>query len=106
MTYAYAIIYHIPVTGIRLFTPYTTWRRPDMVTFLFMLAILKGEAIRLFNHGNMERNFTYIDDIVDVVLKILSLLLVVETPYAICKYELCQSCKTDRFSQRNRKGNG
>ncbi len=83
MAYAYAGLYHIPATGIRFFTVYGPWGRPDMAPSLFMTSILKGESIRLFNHGDMERDFTYIDDIVKGVLKILPSPPVVETPHAI-----------------------
>lgn len=83
MAYAYADLYHIPATGICLFTAYGPWGRPDMDSSLFMSAILKGEPIRLFNHGNMERDFTYIYDIVKGVLKILPSPPLVETPHAI-----------------------
>jgi len=83
MAYSYARLYHIPATGIRFFTVYGPWGRPDMAPSLFMSAILKSEPIRLFNHGNMERDFTYIDDIVKGVLKILPSPPVVETPHTI-----------------------
>lgn len=83
MAYAYAGLYHIPATGIRFFTVYGPWGRPDMAPSLFMTSVLKGESIRLFNHGDMERDFTYIDDIVKGVLKILLLPPVAETSHAI-----------------------
>jgi UDP-glucuronate 4-epimerase len=71
MAYSYTKLYHIPATGIRFFTVYGPWGRPDMAPFLFMSAITKGETIRLFNHGDMQRDFTFIDDIVKGVLKII-----------------------------------
>lgn len=83
MAYAYAALYHIPATGIRFFTVYGPWGRPDMAPSLFMSAILKGEPIRLFNQGNMGRDFTYIDDIVMGLEKILPSPPVAETPHAI-----------------------
>jgi len=83
MAYTYAQLYHIPATGIRFFTVYGPWGRPDMAPYLFTSAILKGETIRLFNHGNMERDFTYIDDIASGVLQILPSPPVVETPHII-----------------------
>jgi len=83
MAYAYAGLYHIPATGIRFFTVYGPWGRPDMAPSLFMTSILKGEPIRLFNHGDMERDFTFIDDIVKGMLAILLSPPVVETPHAI-----------------------
>jgi len=71
MGYAYAHLYNIPATGLRFFTVYGPWGRPDMAAFLFTRAILKGEPIRVFNHGEMWRDFTYIDDIVDGVLRVM-----------------------------------
>lgn len=64
ISHAYAHIYRIPQTGIRFFTVYGPWGRPDMAAFLFTRAILSGEPIKVFNNGNMERDFTYIDDAV------------------------------------------
>jgi UDP-glucuronate 4-epimerase len=66
--HTYAHLYAIPSTGLRFFTVYGPWGRPDMAAFLFTNAILKGEPIRVFNHGEMWRDFTYIDDIVAGVL--------------------------------------
>jgi UDP-glucuronate 4-epimerase len=69
--YTYAHLYKIPATGLRFFTVYGPWGRPDMAAFLFTRAILKGEPIRVFNNGEMWRDFTYIDDIVDGVLRVI-----------------------------------
>jgi UDP-glucuronate 4-epimerase len=69
--YTYAHLYGLPSTGLRFFTVYGPWGRPDMALFLFTRAILKGEPIRVFNHGEMWRDFTYIDDIVNGVLRAL-----------------------------------
>jgi len=69
--YTYAHLYKIPATGLRFFTVYGPWGRPDMAAFIFTRAILKGEPIQVFNHGEMWRDFTYIDDIVDGVLRAL-----------------------------------
>lgn len=66
--HTYAHLYGIPSTGLRFFTVYGPWGRPDMAAFLFTNAILKGEPIRVFNHGDMWRDFTYIDDIVAGIL--------------------------------------
>ncbi len=71
MTHSYSHLYAIPSTGLRFFTVYGPWGRPDMAAFLFTKAILAGEPIKLFNHGDMKRDFTYIDDIVDGVLAAL-----------------------------------
>jgi UDP-glucuronate 4-epimerase len=64
MSHAYAHLYAIPLTGLRFFTVYGPWGRPDMAMWLFTSAILAGEPIKVFNHGDMKRDFTYIDDIV------------------------------------------
>ena len=69
MAYSYSKLYNIYSTGIRFFTVYGPWGRPDMAPSLFMSAITKGETIKLFNNGNMTRDFTFIDDIVKGVLK-------------------------------------
>lgn len=71
MAHVYGHLYRIPVTGLRFFTVYGPWGRPDMAVYLFTKAILAGEPIRLFNQGRMERSFTYIDDIVEGVLRIV-----------------------------------
>jgi len=70
MAHAYAHLYGFPCTGLRFFTVYGPWGRPDMAYFGFTKAILAGETIKIFNHGDMQRDFTYIDDIVDGVLKV------------------------------------
>lgn len=66
----YARLYGIPLTGLRFFTVYGPWGRPDMAPMLFSRAILSGEPIRLFNGGNMERDFTYVDDIVEGIVRL------------------------------------
>ena len=71
MAHAYSHTYRLPVTGLRFFTVYGPWGRPDMALFLFTKAILSGEPIDVFNHGSMSRDFTYIDDIVEGVIRVL-----------------------------------
>lgn len=71
MAHAYSHLYDIPVTGLRFFTVYGPWGRPDMALFLFTKAIIAGEPINVFNNGNMIRDFTYVDDIVDGIIKTL-----------------------------------
>jgi UDP-glucuronate 4-epimerase len=68
---SYTHLYRIPMTGLRFFTVYGPWGRPDMAPWLFTEAILKGEPIKVFNHGKMRRDFTYIDDIVSGILAAL-----------------------------------
>jgi UDP-glucuronate 4-epimerase len=71
MGYAYAHLYGIPVTGLRFFTVYGPWGRPDMAAFIFTRAILAGKPIEVFNYGDMWRDFTYIDDIINGVVRTL-----------------------------------
>jgi UDP-glucuronate 4-epimerase len=72
MSHTYSHLYGIPLTGLRFFTVYGPWGRPDMAYWTFTRKILAGEPLPLFNNGDMERDFTYIDDIVDGVIKIAS----------------------------------
>lgn len=69
MAHTYSHLYQLPTTGLRFFTVYGPWGRPDMALFLFTKAILEGRAIDVFNHGQMMRDFTYIDDIVEGVYR-------------------------------------
>ena len=71
MAHSYAHLYRIPCTGLRFFTVYGPWGRPDMSPWLFTSAILEGRTIDVFNHGKMQRDFTYIDDIVEGTLRVL-----------------------------------
>jgi len=71
MAHTYSHLYDIPTTGLRFFTVYGPWGRPDMALFLFTKAILAGEPIKVFNHGKMQRDFTYIDDIITGVVRVL-----------------------------------
>ncbi len=71
MAHVYAHLYNIPCTGLRFFTVYGPWGRPDMAYFLFTDAILRGKPIDVFNHGKMKRDFTYIDDIIEGVVRII-----------------------------------
>jgi len=71
MAHSYAHLYGIPMTGLRFFTVYGPWGRPDMAFFLFTKAMVEGRTIDIFNHGKMQRDFTYIDDIVDGVVRVL-----------------------------------
>jgi UDP-glucuronate 4-epimerase len=72
MAHCYAHLYGLPCTGLRFFTVYGPWGRPDMALFLFTRAMLAGQAIRVFNHGMMERDFTYIDDIIEGVVRVMA----------------------------------
>lgn len=70
MAHTYSHLFGLPTTGLRFFTVYGPWGRPDMALFLFTRAILEGRAIDVFNYGNMQRDFTYIDDIVEGVIRV------------------------------------
>ena len=71
MAHSYSHLYGVPATGLRFFTVYGPWGRPDMAIFIFTKALLAGEPIKVFNHGEMERDFTYVDDIVEGVARLL-----------------------------------
>lgn len=71
MAHTYSYLYGIPTTGLRFFSVYGPWGRPDMALFLFTKAILAGEPISVFNHGKMRRDFTYIDDIIEGVVRVV-----------------------------------
>ncbi len=70
MAHTYSHLYNLPTTGLRFFTVYGPWGRPDMAMFIFTKAIIEGAPIPLFNHGRMRRDFTYVDDIVEGVVRV------------------------------------
>jgi UDP-glucuronate 4-epimerase len=72
MAHAYSYLFDIPATGLRFFTVYGPWGRPDMALFIFTSSILAGKPIDVFNNGEMERDFTYIDDIVEGIGRIVN----------------------------------
>ena len=72
MAHAYSHLYGLPTTGLRFFTVYGPWGRPDMALFIFAKAIAEGRPIRLFNHGRMRRDFTYVDDVIEAVERIIA----------------------------------
>lgn len=83
MAHTYSHLYGLPTTGLRFFTVYGPWGRPDMAYFLFTKAILAGEPIKVFNHGDMARDFTYVDDIVEGVLRVLDKVATPEPPSTV-----------------------
>ena len=83
MAHTYAHLYGLPVTGLRFFTVYGPWGRPDMAAFLFTKAILDGRPIQVFNRGDMRRDFTYIDDIVEGIVRLVDAPPAGEPPYAL-----------------------
>jgi len=74
MAYSYGHVYGLPSTGLRFFTVYGPWGRPDMAYYHFSKSILAGQTIKVFNHGNMKRDFTYIDDIIESVIRIMDII--------------------------------
>jgi UDP-glucuronate 4-epimerase len=72
MAHAYAHLFGIPATGLRFFTVYGPWGRPDMAIWLFTDAIMHGKSIRLFNNGRMRRDFTYIDDVIEAIVRLIA----------------------------------
>ena len=71
MAHAYAHLFALPTTGLRFFTVYGPWGRPDMAMWLFVSAILEGRPIKLFNYGNMRRDFTFVDDVAEAVVRLI-----------------------------------
>ena len=71
MAHSYSHLFQLPTTGLRFFTVYGPWGRPDMAMWLFAKAIMAGEPIKLFNHGDMRRDFTYVDDIVESIVRLI-----------------------------------
>ena len=72
MAHSYSHLYNIPATGLRLFTVYGPWGRPDMAPMIFTKAILSKQPIKVFNNGNMSRSFTYINDIIEIIYKLIN----------------------------------
>jgi UDP-glucuronate 4-epimerase len=72
MAHSYSHLFKLPSTGLRFFTVYGPWGRPDMAMWLFASAIVEGRPIKLFNHGNMRRDFTYIDDVVEAIVRLIN----------------------------------
>ena len=81
MAHTYSHLFGLPTTGLRFFTVYGPWGRPDMALFLFTRAILEGRPIDVFNHGNMQRDFTYVDDIVEGVIRVVDKTAAVNPEY-------------------------
>lgn len=71
MAHAYSHLFSLPTTGLRFFTVYGPWGRPDMAMFIFAKAIVEGRPIKLFNHGLMSRDFTYVDDVVEAIVRLI-----------------------------------
>ncbi|WP_213993614.1 NAD-dependent epimerase [Sodalis sp. dw_96] len=83
MSHTYSHLYQLPTTGLRFFTVYGPWGRPDMALFKFTEAMLAGRSIDVYNHGEMRRDFTYIDDIVEAIIRLQNLLPVADTSWTV-----------------------
>jgi UDP-glucuronate 4-epimerase len=97
--HVYSHLYRLPTTGLRFFTVYGPWGRPDMAAMLFTRAILANEPINVFNHGRMQRDFTYVDDIVEGVVRVLRRppAATAEAPYALYNIGNHQPVELDEF---------
>ena len=91
MAHTYSHLFNLPTTGLRFFTVYGPWGRPDMALFLFTKAILAGEPIKVFNHGKMIRDFTYIDDIAEGVVRVLDRTATADPAYEPLKADPARS---------------
>jgi UDP-glucuronate 4-epimerase len=83
MAHSYSHLYNLPITGLRFFTVYGPWGRPDMAYYKFVRAIAENRAIDIYNFGKMERDFTYIDDVIEGVVRVAARPPVTQTPYKI-----------------------
>lgn len=97
MAHSYSHLYNIPTTGLRFFTVYGPAGRPDMAPWLFAEAIMKGKPIKVFNHGRMQRDFTYIDDIVEGIMRIQNEVPSGRAPYALFNIGNNQPIEISRF---------
>jgi UDP-glucuronate 4-epimerase len=92
MAHTYSYLYNLPTTGLRFFTVYGPWGRPDMALFLFTKAILTDKPIQVFNNGNMQRDFTYIDDIVEGVVRVMNTIPKADPEWSSDKPNPAASC--------------
>ncbi len=97
MAHVYAHLHGLPVTGLRFFTVYGPWGRPDMALFKFTRAILAGEPIEVYNFGKMRRDFTYVDDIVEGVVRVLDRAPAGTPPYSLFNIGNNQPVELERF---------
>src|SRR3989339_81418 len=92
MAHTYSYLFNLPTTGLRFFTVYGPWGRPDMALFLFTKAILNNEPIKVFNNGNMQRDFTYIDDIVEGVVRVMNTVPIADPEWSSDRPNPSTSC--------------
>ncbi len=97
MAHTYSHLYGIPTTGLRFFTVYGPWGRPDMAYYSFTDKIIRGIPIKVFNHGKMERDFTYIDDVVEGIEKIIPLAPISKPPYKIYNIGNTKPVQLEKF---------
>jgi UDP-glucuronate 4-epimerase len=97
VAHVYSHLYRLPTTGLRFFTVYGPWGRPDMAAMLFTNAIVNGDTIRLFNHGQMRRDFTYVDDIVEGVVRVLERPPAGDVPHAVYNIGNHDAVELDEF---------
>ena len=91
MAHAYSHLFNLPVTGLRFFTVYGPWGRPDMALFLFTKAIIDKKELNVFNYGKMERDFTYVDDIVESIIRLIEKAPKVDNSFDKCNPEMGKS---------------
>ncbi|MNH17422.1 dTDP-glucose 4,6-dehydratase 2 [compost metagenome] len=91
MSHSYSHLYGIPTTGLRFFTVYGPWGRPDMALFKFTKAILAGESIDVYNHGEMHRDFTYIDDIAEAIVRLQAVIPQADAAWTVEQGSLASS---------------
>lgn len=92
MAHTYSYLYNLPTTGLRFFTVYGPWGRPDMALFLFTKAIMNNEPIKVFNNGNMQRDFTYVDDIVEGVVRVMNTIPKADSDWSSANPNPSSSC--------------
>lgn len=83
MAYSYASMYGLPVTALRFFSVYGPWGRPDMAPYLFIDAVLRGNSVKVYNHGDMYRDFTYVDDVVEGIVRVIGVVPEVVPPFRV-----------------------
>ena len=101
MAHSYSHLFDIPTTGLRFFTVYGPWGRPDMALFLFTKAMLSGNVIDLYNYGEMQRDFTYVDDVVDAVMRVMD-----RPPQGVASWDGRQSSVSPAPARVYNVGNG
>ena len=102
MAHSYAHLWKIPTTAFRFFTVYGPWGRPDMALFKFVAATLKGDPIDVYGHGQMKRDFTYIDDLVEAVVRLIDLAPEEGAPVGLAGFAFARRALSRRQYRRRR----